>query len=72
MADRDPILRPEDGVIDADAELPGNASVIHKPPTHPSRQAKGDLPQEVPKLGRGFTKSGLSHTGTPFKNLRSK
>jgi hypothetical protein len=70
MAERDPILRPEDGVIDADAELPGNASVIPQPPTHPSRQAKGDLPQEVPKLGRGLTKSGLSHAGPPFKNLK--
>lgn len=67
---REPILRPDDGVKDADAELPGNASTIHKPPAHASRSTKGDLEQGVPELGRGLTKSGLSHAGSPFKNVK--
>ena len=70
MTLREPILRPEDGVLDADAELPGNASANHKPPEHPSRVSKGDLPQDEPLLGRGLTGSGLSHSGLPFKNVR--
>jgi hypothetical protein len=64
------VIRP--GVTHREADFHGNASQLAVPPDDEERAAKGDLAQEVPELGRGLTKSGLSHAGAPFANLRRR